>query len=67
MKNNLEEILNTFIELAQDEIFRAEIRSSFYANIGINYKDLINKYEPLIKDAEKLLKKIRKNKTNKDE
>lgn len=64
MNNSLEEILVEFIKLAGNEMFRARVHAAFYS---IKCDEIENKYTPLIKDAEKLLKKIKKNKKNKDE
>lgn len=64
MSNKIENILKEFIELADSKILQLQATSMYTPVTKDTCFKNIEKYESLIKDAEKILKKIKNNKQN---
>lgn len=64
MSNKIEDILKEFIELADSKILQLQATSMYTPVTKDTCIKNIEKYESLIKDAEKILKKIKNNKQN---
>ena len=63
MSNKLETILKEFIDLAEGKITQLEAAGVFFPHLSDKYTTIIKEYKNLIKDADKLLRKIKTNKT----